>query len=143
VNLQTIRAKWPVGIGATIALIVLAHSLVPHIDRVRFPAEVSSAVGTLRNAALAQKEFRVQHGCFASKLSQLEGLTWNHSDDYRRYTYALFSTINDNGGCMNAYVVTATPTIPRKGFWYFSIDETEVVRYETSHAAGRNSPVLQ
>jgi type II secretory pathway pseudopilin PulG len=141
-SLREMRSRWPLGIGSTIVLVVLVLLFLPHIDRGKFQAEASSAVGNLRNIALAQGEFRTQQGCFATKLTQLPGLNWNPSNVYRGYTYALFSDTSDSS-CANTYIVTATPNVTRRGYWYFSINETGIVRYEKTSPPRRDSPILQ
>lgn len=132
--------KWTVGIGAAIALIVVLFMFVPIIDRRPFPATESSAIGRLRNIVMEQREFRSQHGCFASKLPQLPDVTSRDHD----YAYAELPEPADEQGCVTKYMITASPVSPHaKGLRYFSIDETETLRSEKTHPPGLSSPVLQ
>jgi hypothetical protein len=122
-TLQAIREKWPVGIGATIALLVLFYILLPHVDRVRIPARESRAVGTLRNILLAQQKFRSQNGCFASKVSELSDYLGSLDDDY---TYVIVPQGKDTTGCVTRYLATASPVSHQaKETRYFSLDQTE------------------
>jgi hypothetical protein len=140
VNLQTLRARWTLGIGATIAVMVLAFTLRPNIDVLPIPARESSAIGWLRNLFHEQERFRAQHGCFASELNQLADITLRGHD----YAYAVVPGARDEKGCVMRYIVTASPASATvKGARYFSIDETETLRSEKEHPTSSESPVLQ
>jgi len=140
-TIQAIREKWPVGIAATIALLVLAYTLLPNVDQHRIPARESRAVGHLRNILLAQQEFRSEHGCYASELAELPDYVASRDHDY---TYAVQPQGKDEKGCVTKYIVTASPVSQQaKGARYFWLDQTETLRFETTHPAGASSPVLQ
>jgi hypothetical protein len=142
VNLEAVRAKWPVGIGATIALAALAYLFfsVINIDRRPIPAGESSAIGWLRNIVHEQDQFRAQHGCFASELSQLPGLSLRDHD----YSYVIVPGEKDAKNCITSYLVTASPISERvRGARYFSIDQVETLRSEKLHPTSLESPVLQ
>jgi len=139
-SLRSLWAKWSVGVGATIGLTVLSYVFcVPNIDRFKLPAQESSAVGRLRDIVLLQKDFRTRHGCFASELDQLpDVVSIDHS-----YTYAILSEEKDEKGCVTRFIVAASPVLTTKGSRFFSIDESETIRYERSHPVDANSPLLR
>ena len=139
-NLQALRAKWPLGIGAAIAftglLLILVHDLT-------FPMRYSpeaQAVGRLRDIFYRQVDFRTQHGCFAREVPQFAEIK-NHDHDY---AYAMAPETTTEKDCILKYTITASPVSATvKGARYFSVDQEGIIRFEKARPTGPNSPILK
>ncbi len=138
-NPQTLRAKWPLGIGAAIGLAGLLFVLLHDLTLPMHSSPESLAVGRLRDIFNRQEEFRAMHnGCFAKELSELRDA---RSRD-QHYIYALEPL--PDGGCIAKYTVTAFPVVVEKNSRrYFFMDETGTMRFEMMHPANSSSSILQ
>lgn len=142
------RSRWPKIIGFTSAGIVLlffAAIMIPCFVDSKTAADESSAVGSLRTLATAQKNFSEQHPekGFAGSLTELGPSGANEVDAALAsgirsgYIFTLIPGARDSEGHITKYAVTAVPqTFDKTGVRSFFVDESGVIRY-----TAQNRPV--
>ncbi len=150
-------------------ILIIAAIAIPNLLRARIAANEASAVGSLRTINTSATSYASTYGNgFPSSLSALgtaaagdvtakcseallldEVLTAGKKSGYN-FTYADGTGDTPNaaptGGCTgdNTYSVTAAPiTAGTTGQRYFYTDQTGVIRYNATGAAGNTSAPLQ
>jgi hypothetical protein len=103
VTIQALRKKGLLSIAVIAGLIMLARILVHDLTLPMRSSPGIAALRRLRGLAKAQKEFRAQHGCFASDLLRLpDGTSQDHD-----YAYTILPQRWDDNGCITKSMITA------------------------------------
>ena len=150
------RSRWPKIIGFVCAgyvFLILAAILIPCFVDTKLAADESTAVGSLRAIATAQRRFSEGHRekGFAVSLSELGTSGANEIDAVLAsgtksgYVFAIAPAIPDASGHTTKYIVTASPeAFGKSGTRSFFIDESGLIRSTSEdRRATASDPALQ
>ncbi len=141
-------------------ILIIAAIAIPNYVRAKERANEAAAVANLRNICTADVVYSVTYGInFSSTLDALGGNPATPSSTAAalidsvlstapyiksgfQFTYAV--TAADSNGYALAYSINADPTVPgTTGDKHFYADQTAVIRFNTSTAAGPTDPPIQ
>jgi type IV pilus assembly protein PilA len=141
-------------------ILIIAAIAIPNYVRAKERANESAAVANLRNIGTADVVYSTTYGInFAGSLDALGGNPATPSSSSAAlidsvlstapyiksgYQYTYVVTATDSNGYAQAYSINADPTIAgTTGDKHFYTDQTAVIRYNTTTAAGPTDPPIQ
>jgi type IV pilus assembly protein PilA len=148
-----------VGIAFIPIILILAAIAIPNLLRARMAANEASAVANLRDIATAALNYQDAYHGYPAGLSALGpplgGQTANAdgadlidalltSGSKSGYSFQYHPVSSHGDGVFDGFDANADPITPgATGNRHFHVDESVVIRVETSRPAGRDSPALQ
>lgn len=141
-------------------ILIIAAIAIPNYVRSKERANEAAAVANLRNICTADVVYSTTYGInFAASLDALGGNPATPSSTAAAlidsilstapyiksgYQYTYVATATDSNGYVQAYTVNADPTVAgTTGDKHFYTDQTALIRYNTTAAAGPNDPPIQ
>ncbi len=149
-----------IGVALIPIILIVAAITIPNLLRARTAANEASAVGSLRKISTATIVYSRTYGHgFPARLANLGPSPTGDPDSEKAaglideilargwksgYVFHYVAENTDGGGAWNEYAVTADPIAPgTTGLRHFFIDQTGVLRFESDHAATKDSPPIQ
>jgi type II secretory pathway pseudopilin PulG len=148
-----------VGIAFIPIILIIAAIAIPNLLKARMAANEATAVGSLRTIATASITYQDEYHGYPSGLSALgpplsgqtanadgadliDDMLMSGSKSGYSFTYRPVSSHSD--GVFDGFDANADPITPgATGNRHFHVDESGVIRAETSAPAGRDSPPLE
>ncbi len=147
------------GIAMTVIILLIAAFALPNLMRPKVAANEASAISSLRDISRAAIQYQDTYHGYPSGLSALgpplqghrpdadgadliDGQLMNGSKDGYMFEYHPVSSHGD--GVFDGFDISADPITPgATGTRHFHTDESDVIRFEMSAPAGRESPPLE
>ena len=147
------------GLAMIVIILFIAAFAIPNLMKTKIVANESSAISSLRDISRAAVEYQDTYHGYPSGLSALgppldghgpdvdgadliDGQLMNGSKDGYMFEYHPVSSRGD--GVIDGFDVNADPVTPGStGARHFHTDESDVIRFEMSARAGRESPPLE
>jgi len=148
-----------VGIAFIPIILIIAAIAIPNLLRARMAANEASAISSLRDIARATIQYQdayhgyppalsalgpppAGHGADADGADLIDGRLTSGSKNGYMFQYHAVSSRGD--GVFDGFDVNADPITPNAtGARHFHVDESDVIRFEMSAPAGRESPPLE
>jgi type IV pilus assembly protein PilA len=148
-----------VGIAFIPIILIIAAIAIPNLLRAKMAANEASAISSLRDISRAAIQYQDTYHEYPSGLSALgpplqghgpdadgadliDGLLMNGSKEGYMFEYHPVSSRGDS--VFDGFDINADPITPgATGTRHFHTDESDVIRFERSTQAGRESPPLE
>jgi type IV pilus assembly protein PilA len=148
-----------VGIAVIPIILIIAAIAIPNLLRARMAANEASAVSSLRDIARATIQYQDAYHGYPQALSALGPPPVGHAPDAdgadlidglltsgskRGYMFQYHAVSSRGDGVIDGFDVNADPITQNvTGARHFHVDESDVIRFEMSAPAGRESPPLE